>query len=245
MVDVAARRGGVEGAAENEIGDPLLGGPADGLGAEDAGRPDRRMRLLQRQLPRIDDAQMVVLALPAERAGHGPGLLDEVEGFLESLAVIGGIGVGRELLDAGAAHEARDDATARDEIEHRDLLGHAHRIVVDRQRIADEGDLALDALADHRRRDIDALLHRENVVVVLVADRAVEAHLGGVLVLAQEHLPEVARRLPVEDAVREHERGEAVFLGGFDGIGVVAHLGEEEEFARHRPSPVARIRWRL
>src|SRR5690349_13055043 len=123
MIDVAARGGGIEGTAEDEIGDALPRGPADRLRAQDAGRPDRRVWLLQWQLPRIDDAQVIVLAFPAEGSGHGPGLLDQREGFLEPLAVVRRIGVGRELLNAGTAHKARDDAPARNQIEHRNLLG--------------------------------------------------------------------------------------------------------------------------
>jgi hypothetical protein len=151
----------------------------------------------------LTDAQVVVLTLPTEGAGHGPGLLDEGKGFFEPFSVVGGIGVGRELLDAGAAHETRDDASARNQIEHRDLFGDPHWIVVNRQRIADQRDRASNTLADHRRRDIDALLHRQHVVVVLVAHGSVKAHLGGVFVLAQEHLPEVTGLLRVEDAVGE------------------------------------------
>ena len=44
-------------------------------------------------------------------------------------------------------------------------------------------------------------------LVVLVADGSVKAHLGRVFVLAQEHLPEVASRLRVEDAVGEERVG--------------------------------------
>jgi hypothetical protein len=47
------------------------------------------------------------------------------------------------------------------------------------------------------------LLHRQHVVVVFVAHRAVEAHFGRVFVLAQKHLPEVASLLRVEYAVGE------------------------------------------
>src|SRR6516225_453803 len=72
---------------------------------------------------------------------------------------------------------------------------------MDRQGIADQCDRTVDALADHRRRDVDTLLHRQDVVVVLVAHRAVETHFGRVFVLAQKHLPEVTRLLCVEDAV--------------------------------------------
>ena len=42
-------------------------------------------------------------------------------------------------------------------------------------------------------------------LVVLVADGSVKAHLGRVFVLAQEHLPEVASLLRVEDAVWEEQ----------------------------------------
>ena len=77
VVDVTARRGGVECAAKDEIGDALPRRPSDCLRAQDAGGPDRRVRLLQWQLPRIDDAQVIVLALPSE----GPGT---VQAFLIS-----------------------------------------------------------------------------------------------------------------------------------------------------------------
>src|SRR6516164_11424488 len=70
VVDLAAGGGGIEGAAEDEIGDALARCPADRLRAQDAGRPDRRGRLLQRQLPWVDDAQVIVVALPTEGARH-------------------------------------------------------------------------------------------------------------------------------------------------------------------------------
>src|SRR5205807_10649092 len=54
-----------------------------------------------------------------------------------------------------------------------------------------------------------------HVVVVLVAHRSVEAHLGRVFVLAQEHLPEVASLLRVEDAVGKQQRRIAVLLESF------------------------------
>ena len=110
---------------------------------------------------------------------------------------------------------------------------------MDRQGIADQCDRTVDALTDYRRRDVDTLLHRQDVVVVLVAHRAVETHFGRVFVLAQKHLPEVTRLLCVEDAVREQERRVTVSLERFEWIGVVAHLREEKEFACHGIAPVA------
>src|SRR5437588_280900 len=63
---------------ERDIGVALLGCPDDRLLADDAWDPHARIRLLQGQSPRIDDAVLIVRALPAERAGHGPGLHDQV-----------------------------------------------------------------------------------------------------------------------------------------------------------------------
>src|SRR5215831_10249647 len=40
-----------------------------------------------------------------------------------------------------------------------------------------------------------------------------------------------------EEAIGEKQRRIAVLLERFDGIGVVAHLGKEKEFARHRVAP--------
>src|ERR1700730_10032964 len=54
------------------------------------------------------------------------------------------------------------------------------------------------------------------------------------------HLPEIASLLRVEDAVGEQQRRITVLLKGFERIGVVTHLREEKEFARHRLAPVAR-----
>src|SRR5262249_38212319 len=76
------------------------------LRARRAGDPDRRMRPLQRQAPRVHVAEVIVLTLPPERAGLGPALEDQVVALLEALAVVHGVGVGPPLLDADAAHEA-------------------------------------------------------------------------------------------------------------------------------------------
>ena len=61
---------------------------------------------MQRQLPWIHDTQVIALAFPAEGARNLPGLPDELEGLLEALAVMGWVGVGRKLLDAGVTQAA-------------------------------------------------------------------------------------------------------------------------------------------
>src|SRR3979411_2641676 len=63
---------------ERDIGVALLGRPDDRFLADDAWYPHARIGLLQGQSPRIDDAVLVVRALPAEGAGDGPGLHDQV-----------------------------------------------------------------------------------------------------------------------------------------------------------------------
>ena len=54
-----------------------------------------------------------------------------------------------------------DDAPARDHVEHRDLLGHADRVRVQRQRVADHADR--DALG-LRRRGTTAMMSGDGIV---------------------------------------------------------------------------------
>ena len=84
----------------------MLGGPAHGLYADGGGYPDLRVGLLVGAHPGVDVAVVVVLALPAEGAGIGPRLDNEVVGFLESFAVEDGRGVVGYALASAAAHEA-------------------------------------------------------------------------------------------------------------------------------------------
>src|SRR5688572_7486415 len=79
---------------------------------EHTGDPHARMRLLQRQRPRVHDAVLIVRALPAERSVLGPRLDDQLVRLLEALAVVSGIHPGGELLLAAAAHEAGHEASA-------------------------------------------------------------------------------------------------------------------------------------
>src|SRR5271166_4087662 len=84
---VAGRR---QRGAEAEVGMALLGAPSDGLGAQRAGNPHLRMRLLIRQCPRIYMPVVKMFALIAPRSRPGPRLNDEVVRFLEVFAVVGG-----------------------------------------------------------------------------------------------------------------------------------------------------------
>src|SRR5881628_3018457 len=76
------------------VGVAAAPGPHGRLGASGAGSPDGRMRLLERQAPRVDVTEVVVAAFPAKRARLGPALEDEVVALLEALAVVDGVRVG-------------------------------------------------------------------------------------------------------------------------------------------------------
>src|SRR5207253_9379647 len=76
--------GGAMRARGQEV---VVAAPGDllhGLQAERAGNPDRRMRALLRQRPRIDVAQRIMPPFVPERAGLGPGALNEVDRLPES-----------------------------------------------------------------------------------------------------------------------------------------------------------------
>src|SRR5215467_4456177 len=75
-------------------------GPHRRLWAGGAGNPDGRVWLLERQTPRIDVAEVIVAALPAERARLRPALQDQIVALLEALAVVDRIRVGPPGLDA-------------------------------------------------------------------------------------------------------------------------------------------------
>jgi hypothetical protein len=123
--------------AERDVGIALLGRPDDRLLAEHARDPHPRVRLLQRDRPRVHHPVLVVRAFPPERSRLRPRLDDEVVRLLEALPVVGGIDAGGELFLPAAAHEAGDQPAARDHVDHRQLLGQPHRVVGERERVAE------------------------------------------------------------------------------------------------------------
>src|SRR4029453_8071726 len=87
IVELPDLLGRVDGGAERDVRGTLLRRPDDRLLAEHAGDPDSRVGLLERYRPRVDHAMLIVGSLPAEGAGLGPRLDDQVVRFLEALAV--------------------------------------------------------------------------------------------------------------------------------------------------------------
>ena len=170
---------------------------------------------------------LVVVALPAERAGLGPGLDDQIVRLLEPLAVEGRVDAGRELLLPAAADEARDQPALRDHVDHRQFLGELYRIVGQRQGIAEQDDLRLLRRAARiEAKMLHLRLHAERRVMVLVEHDAVEAELLGIEVMVEVFVIEPAARDRVEILVREHQRGVAESQPDIRRIGRHRLLGE-------------------
>src|SRR5436305_6787217 len=90
--------GRLDGGVERDIRIALLRRPDDRLLAQHAGNPDSRIGLLQRHRPWVDDAVLVVRALPAERPFARPRRDDQIMRLFEALAVEGRIDAVGELL---------------------------------------------------------------------------------------------------------------------------------------------------
>ena len=84
------------------------------------------------------------------------------------------------------AHEAGDDASARDDVEHGDLLGDAQRVLAQRQPVAEDGDArSRGAAHQHGGHHVGARHRAVAVLVVLVDADAVPAQRLGVLELVE------------------------------------------------------------
>src|SRR5579875_2810460 len=134
-IDIPQFNGRLQEGGQRDVGVAFLSAPQRGLGAQEAGNPHLRMRLLHRYRPRIDETVMEMAAFVAPWTGLGPRSDDEVVRLVEVFAVIGRIGVVRELLAARAADPSRDQPPARNHIDHRQLFRQPQRIA-QRQRIA-------------------------------------------------------------------------------------------------------------
>src|SRR5436309_7646576 len=199
VVELPDLLGRLDLGAERDVGIALLRGPDDRLLAEHAWDPHARVRRLQRHRPRVHHAVLVVRAFPAERPGLGPRLHDQRVRLLEALAVVRGIDAGGELLLAAAAHEAGHEAPARDHVDHRQLFGQPHRVVGERQWVAEQHQLHAPGHGGQDRREHVALgLHAERRVVVLGEHDAVESDLLGQPVVLGVLVVEPAARHGIE-----------------------------------------------
>src|SRR5208283_406740 len=86
-VDIPQLDGRLQAGAEAEVEIAMPRAPFDRFRTEHARNPDGRARLLIRGHPRINEAIVEILALPAERTRPRPGGEDNVMRFVEELAV--------------------------------------------------------------------------------------------------------------------------------------------------------------
>ena len=233
--------GGLQFGRQHQIRVAVLGRPGHRVAAHHAGNPDRRVRGLVGARPGIHVAVVVVLALPAERAGLRPGLDDEVVRLLEALPVVGRHGVVRHALAPGAAHPAGDEAATRDHVDLGQLFGEEQRVVPDRQDVAEQHDLgaARDARQD-RRLQIHHAAHAERRGVVLVQHQAVEAHLLGEDALVQIAVVEIGAEPGIVAGVGHAEVHDAA-PGGAEVAGtrvLVRTLGEVADEHSRIPLPL-------
>src|SRR6516165_5972615 len=121
--------GRLDRGVERDIGIALLGRPDDGLFAQHPGDPNPRVGLLQRHRPGVDDAVLVMRALPAEWPLARPRRDHQIVRLLEALTVVGRADPGGQLLLPAAADKARDQAPFRDHVDHRQLFGEPHRVL--------------------------------------------------------------------------------------------------------------------
>src|SRR5262249_56955887 len=105
-----------DGRVERDVGVAVLRGPDDCFRADDARNPDARIGSLQWHRPRIDNAVLVMLTLPAERPLAGPGGDDQIVRLLEALAVERRIDARRQLLLPAAADKPGDETPFRDHV---------------------------------------------------------------------------------------------------------------------------------
>ena len=115
------------------------------------------MRLLIGARPDVDLPMMKEAAFPAKRSVvRGPRFQDQIVRLPEALAHPQRARVGRGNLVGHAAHEADLDSSARQIIDHRHLLGHAHGLAAVGDRIAEQQQSRAAGLArqhaEHDRR---------------------------------------------------------------------------------------------
>src|SRR5262249_40443466 len=107
-VEIKPALGKIHWRQEGDIGITMLRGPFDGFSAADSRNPYWRMRLLERRCPRIDVAEVKMLPLPAKRARLGPGLDNQILGFLKGLPILRPSNIYGKMLETHSAHQALD-----------------------------------------------------------------------------------------------------------------------------------------
>src|SRR5262245_831319 len=146
------------------------------------------MRLLQGARPNRDGPVLEMAPLPAEGLWLRPRLEDEFHAFVGPLPRLGGVEIVRHGLVRRPPQEPDHQAALGQRVEHRQFLGHAHRVAVGHDR-SEQGDLdPVQTGRDERRRDDRGRGQDSRGVVVLGDAHPVEAQLLDELE-ARAHVP--------------------------------------------------------
>jgi len=184
------------------------------------------MRLLHRARPDIDGAVMKETALVAERpVVMGPAFDDEVERFPMALVHAYGVAVGGQHLVRHAAHEARLKPPVREHVDHRHLLGDAHRLAAIGDGIAEDEKPRLagesrQCRQHERRRRIDA----GGGLMMLVEHDLDALVLGDQPFVDEPVIERSALDRVVHPIGQRHAYGRIGFSGRQVGIGVFAEM---------------------
>ena len=159
------------------------------------------MRLvLDRPRPDVDVTLLVEAAIEGERVLLRPGALHEImrlEIALPQQARV--LAVGIAGVHRRADGEARDQPSARDAVDHRELFGHACRRIVERERVAHHAERGVGGAPREGTGNEVRRRHQPVAVGMMLvhADR-VEADLGCVFELVHEVVVHVMRPARVE-----------------------------------------------
>ena len=163
------------------------------------GHEQRRVRRLHRPRPQVHAAQLVVLAVPREHLGIGPGAQHELDALAPARALhdrrdpVAHRGVG-----ADAHGDAGDQPAVAQAVEDRVLLGDARRRRRRGQRRAELDERDVEAAfarepGEDRAEQVRVAHEPVGVLVVLVRPQPVEAELRGEHELVDRLVEEVAR----------------------------------------------------
>src|SRR3989441_2137333 len=135
-----------------------------------------------------------------------------------------------DALPICPAHEAGEYAAARDQVRHGELLGHPHRVVLDRQDVAEDQQLGpRRGAGKDPGRHVDADVDARRCGVVLVDHQPVEAGPVGEFVLVEIALVVRPGFLRAEEPVRKVETERRILGALLVGELVVWHLAEVVE----------------
>ncbi len=183
-----------------------------------------------------------MLARIGERPGLGPGPHDQIVGLGEALLRLHRIDAHGVIFGADAAHEAGDEAAAREVVEHGVLFGNHQRIVEERQRAAEHRELgALDAARERAREHARDRHHAVGGLMVLVEAHAVEAKPVGELHLVEIFVIKLGTFVRLVMSIREGHPGRAVLLDGIEVGVAIGHQMEVEDLHAAALMPLMKL----